>query len=163
MNRSRRVVVAVAASVGLIASGAAASAQEAPPPVLLGRRATTSRTCRRPLRSACRRRWRPRSAARRPLVDRYLDERAKLSGGKRPELTARELHSTLNLKEPAAYAKEGAAPNGADYLHLDAADLKSLRFAGEREVIAPSGESQDPTAAVDNLGETPTAGEVGGW
>jgi hypothetical protein len=46
--------------------------------------------------------------------------------------TAASLRSTVNLDNPAAYDRPGAAPNGADYVRLPVRgrDLRSVRFAG---------------------------------
>ncbi len=79
------------------------------------------------------------------LVDRYVDNaKAKVSGRPRSAVTAYSLNATVNLDNPAAYIKGGAAPNGADYVALRNAKggtlagrtLTSLSFRGAR-TLAP--------------------------
>ncbi|MEV6494920.1 peptidase M6 immune inhibitor A, partial [Actinoplanes sp. NPDC051633] len=59
------------------------------------------------------------------LVDKHTTSRD-------PRFTARSLRSTVNLDNPATYARPGAAPNGADYIRLPVRgrDLRSVRFEG---------------------------------
>jgi hypothetical protein len=59
------------------------------------------------------------------LVDKLVTP-----GDKR--FTAASLRSTVNLDNPAAYDRPGAAPNGADYVRLpvQGRDLRSVRFDG---------------------------------
>ena len=59
------------------------------------------------------------------LVDKHTSSRD-------PRFTSRSLQSTVNLDNLAAYARPGAAPNGADYIRLPVRgrDLRSVRFEG---------------------------------
>ena len=93
------------------------------------------------------------------LVDRYLDSRrAKVDGARLQDVTTRSLDATVNLGNPAAYAKPGAAPNGADYVTLfdgrkAKGALQSVSFAGAR-TLAPqpllwTSTSSTPTAAAN--------------
>jgi hypothetical protein len=56
----------------------------------------------------------------------------KQTSSRDPRFTSRSLRSTVNLDNPAAYARPGAAPNGADYIRLPVRgrDLRSVRFEG---------------------------------
>jgi hypothetical protein len=71
------------------------------------------------------------------LVDRALQPGGKLTGYALNKVTTKSLNAAVNLDNPAAYAKPGAAPNGADYVQLkqDGAvltgnDLSSVTFDG---------------------------------
>ena len=48
-----------------------------------------------------------------------------------PRFTSRSLRSTVNLKNPSAYARPGAAPNGADYVPLKK-NPRSVTFKGAK-------------------------------
>jgi hypothetical protein len=52
------------------------------------------------------------------LVDRALQPGGKLNGYSANKVTTKSLNAAVNLNNPAAYAKPGAAPNGADYVQL---------------------------------------------
>jgi hypothetical protein len=54
------------------------------------------------------------------LLDKLLEDprRSVLVGAQRSRVTSASLRSTLNLANPEAYDKPGAAPNGADYVTL---------------------------------------------
>ena len=52
------------------------------------------------------------------LVDRALQPGGKLNGYSANKVTSKSLNAAVNLDNPAAYAKPGAAPNGADYVQL---------------------------------------------
>lgn len=53
------------------------------------------------------------------LVDKVAgDPGGVVKGIERRRVTARSLRSTVNLDNPSAYGKAGAAPNGADYVRL---------------------------------------------
>lgn len=76
------------------------------------------------------------------LVDKTVGDSADgaMVGVPRDRVVSGSLRSTINLANPDAFERPGAAPNGADYVRLrDAdgaflrgADLKSVRFAGAR-------------------------------
>ena len=55
----------------------------------------------------------------------------KAAGDGDPRFTSRSLRSTVNLKNPSAYARPGAAPNGADYIPLKK-NPKSVVFRGAK-------------------------------
>ncbi len=104
------------------------------------------------------------------LVDRYVDVKGgQVQGIDKGRVTTKSLHATVNLANPAASTKPGAAPNGADYVVLRqnrGALPQSLAFAGAQTVsggAAPSAE-QDPTAAFqDTLFGAEPAGAVANW
>jgi hypothetical protein len=52
------------------------------------------------------------------LVDRALQPGGRLNGYALNKVTTKSLNAAVNLDNPAAYAKPGAAPNGADYVQL---------------------------------------------
>ena len=57
------------------------------------------------------------------LVDRALQPskgKGKLDGYPVGKVTTASLNAAVNLANPASYAKPGAAPNGADYVQLQA-------------------------------------------
>ena len=73
------------------------------------------------------------------LVDKVVGEPGgTIEGIRRDKVIAASLRATVNLDNPAAYDRAGAAPNGADYVRLrDAAgrwlpgsELRSVRFTG---------------------------------
>ena len=72
------------------------------------------------------------------LVDRALQPGGKLNGYSASKVTTKSLNAAVNLDNPAAYAKPGAAPNGADYVRLrrragrcsPAGSLDSVTFDG---------------------------------
>ncbi|MBW8732676.1 MAG: peptidase M6, partial [Terrabacter sp.] len=76
------------------------------------------------------------------LVDRYLGNgKGKATGASVASITSKSLNATVNLANPASYAKPGAAPNGADYVTLfdgtkAKKSLQSLSFSGAR-TLAP--------------------------
>jgi hypothetical protein len=81
------------------------------------------------------------------LVDKIAGAKgSKVTGVKKSAVTTKSLTSTVNLLNPAAYAANGAAPNGADFVplrsdgigYLSGDELKSLTFAG-RKTLAPLG------------------------
>ena len=85
------------------------------------------------------------------LVDRYVDVKGgTVSGIARDRVIARSLDATVNLANPSAYAKAGAAPNGADYLllkhdgkDLRGAALRSFHFSGDAAVLQGPEQSGD--------------------
>ncbi len=103
------------------------------------------------------------------LVDRFVDMKAgKVSGIDKSRVTTESLNATVNLANPAAYSKPGAAPNGADYVVVrqdKAPAPTSLAFAGAQTVTpAQASAEEDPTAAFNDVlfGEEP-AGAVANW
>jgi len=71
------------------------------------------------------------------LVDRALQPGGKLNGYSANKVTTKSLNAAVNLDNPAAYAKPGAAPNGADYVQLKkdgsvlaGSSLNSVTFDG---------------------------------
>jgi hypothetical protein len=80
------------------------------------------------------------------LVDRYLGNGGGNVVGARStsSVTTKSLNATVNLANPASYAKPGAAPNGADYVALrngagttlSGKALSSLSFTGA-STLAP--------------------------
>lgn len=73
------------------------------------------------------------------LLDRYVGEGGEVTGAaSHAEVTTPSLRATVHLADPSAYARPGAAPNGADYVALRGANgeriggqqLQSLSFAG---------------------------------
>ena len=60
------------------------------------------------------------------LVDKLVE-----GGVQDPRFTSRSLRSTVNLKNPAAYARPGAAPNGADYIQLKK-PVNAVTFQGAK-------------------------------
>lgn len=80
------------------------------------------------------------------LVDRYVGGRTHASSTGYPlaKITTPSLFATVNLRNPSAYAKPGAAPNGADYValrstpsrFLKGSDLSSVTFSGDT-TLAP--------------------------
>jgi hypothetical protein len=71
------------------------------------------------------------------LVDRALQPGGKLYGYSANKVTSKSLNAAVNLDNPAAYAKPGSAPNGADYVQLKkdgsvltGASLSSVTFDG---------------------------------
>jgi hypothetical protein len=73
------------------------------------------------------------------LVDKIVGDRFGLMlGVPKSRVTAKTFRSTVNLANPQAYEAAGAAPNGADFVPLQAAngtvlrgrDLRSVRFNG---------------------------------
>jgi hypothetical protein len=90
------------------------------------------------------------------LLD-HVVEHGKVRGIDPRLITAKDLDATLNLHNPAAIGKNGAAPNGADYLLLTdgarlsgGAALKSFVFTGDTTAAPP-----DPTTT--DAGKTPKA------
>jgi hypothetical protein len=92
------------------------------------------------------------------LVDTYADvSGGTVQGIARNRVTTKSLDATVNLANDTAYAKPGAAPNGADYLQLRQGGkaLRSFAFTGDRTTIAPPADPgalavpfvQDPAAA----------------
>lgn len=78
------------------------------------------------------------------LVDRYVDRRGgRVSGVARSRVISTSLNSSLNLGNPASYARPGAPANGADYvglragsgLYLNGKDLRSVRFSGAKTLV----------------------------
>lgn len=69
---------------------------------------------------------------------RWGHRNGRITGALRKDISTRSLDASVNLSNPASYAKPGAAPNGADYVQLRAADgtsltggdLRSLSFTG---------------------------------
>jgi hypothetical protein len=55
----------------------------------------------------------------------------KLTGDRDPRFSSASLRSTVNLKNPASYARPGAAPNGADYVELKK-PLNAVTFRGAK-------------------------------
>ena len=77
------------------------------------------------------------------LVDRALQPGGTLTGHPIADVTTESLNAAVNLDNPAAYAKPGAAPNGADYVRLTkkgsvlpGRDLHALTFDGA-STLAP--------------------------
>jgi hypothetical protein len=80
------------------------------------------------------------------LLDRILgDSRFSIAlGVDKRRVTTKSLRATVNLANPDAYDDPGAAPNGADYVALRGADgktlrgrdLRSLTFAGAKDLPA---------------------------
>jgi hypothetical protein len=79
------------------------------------------------------------------LVDRYIGVKGGTIGGiVDSKVTSKSLSSTVNLDNPAAYARPGAPANGADFvglragtgLYLKGKDLRSLSFTGSK-ALAP--------------------------
>ncbi|WP_305784777.1 immune inhibitor A domain-containing protein [Symbioplanes lichenis] len=73
------------------------------------------------------------------LVDKVAGEaRGATVGVPREKVVAESLRATVNLDNPAAYDRPGAAPNGADYVRLrdargrgwQGSELRSVRFTG---------------------------------
>ena len=95
------------------------------------------------------------------LVDRFVDgKRGQVKGVAKDRVTSRSLHATLNLANPSAYARPGAAPNGADYIVLrnSGAPLpRSFGFSGSRTALAPTPTQDDPLAPLT----APLAGLLG--
>jgi hypothetical protein len=105
------------------------------------------------------------------LVDRFVDVKAgKVSGIAKSQVTSKTLNATVNLANPAAYSKPGAAPNGADYVVIrqnKAPAPTSLAFAGAQTVSradSTAAGEEDPTAAFNDVlfGEEPS-GAVANW
>lgn len=103
------------------------------------------------------------------LVDRFVDVKGgQVKGIEKTRVTSKSLNATVNLANPAAFSKPGAAPNGADYVVLrqgKAALPKSLGFAGAQAVEpAASSSEEDPTAVLNDVlfGEEP-ADAVANW
>lgn len=78
------------------------------------------------------------------LIDRYVGVKGgKVYGPARSRVISKSLNSTLNLGNPASYARPGAPANGADYvglragsgLYLKGKDLRSLRFSGAKTLV----------------------------
>jgi hypothetical protein len=73
------------------------------------------------------------------LLDRLVKQ-GTVTGVAKAEVTSTSLNAAVNLANPATYAKPGAAPNGADYVQLRAADsgllpgdrLAAVHFDGAR-------------------------------
>jgi hypothetical protein len=73
------------------------------------------------------------------LVDGIVGDGGTMRGVPIARVTAPELHSTVNLDNPAAYDTPGAAPNGADYVPLPT-PLRSVVFQGAKYLPAlPTG------------------------
>ncbi|MET7466031.1 hypothetical protein [Nonomuraea sp. NPDC005501] len=80
------------------------------------------------------------------LVDKIVGESARgvMLGVPKKRVSTASLRSTVNLDNPAAYRTAGAAPNGADYVPLQAtggkvlrgSDLRSLSFEGAKTLPA---------------------------
>jgi hypothetical protein len=92
-----------------------------------------------------------------------------VSGADRDTLVSKDLDATLNLADDTCYALAGAAPNGADYVrlrtaggkYLTGAQLRSLSFDGDKTVIVPKSDPDQPlTIGGDDAGD---AGTVEGW
>ncbi|WP_436519995.1 peptidase M6 immune inhibitor A [Actinoplanes sp. HUAS TT8] len=67
------------------------------------------------------------------LVDKEVGEPGgRILGVPRDRVVADGLRSTINLSNPAAYDRAGAAPNGADFVRLPRGVLKSVTFNGSR-------------------------------
>jgi hypothetical protein len=76
------------------------------------------------------------------LVDRIVgnSKRGIMLGVDKRRVTTASLDATVNLANPASYAADGAAPNGADYVTLQKAngkplgrgDLRSIKFQGAK-------------------------------
>lgn len=76
------------------------------------------------------------------LVDKIVggSQRGIMLGIAKARVTTHSVRSTVNLAEMSGYDTPGAAPNGADYVQLRkaagqvlrGADLRSVRFAGDR-------------------------------
>jgi hypothetical protein len=76
------------------------------------------------------------------LLDRLL-KHGTVTGVARDKVTSSGLNAAVNLANPAAYVKPGAAPNGADYVALRTAagplagtGLTGLAFSGSRALDA---------------------------
>jgi Immune inhibitor A peptidase M6 len=99
------------------------------------------------------------------LVDRSVDEGGTVVGRPVPSVTTKSLRATVNLSNPAAYAKPGAAPNGADYVALRGPQgqvvtgkaLRSLSFTGAR-TLAPLPLAWSSTSTVTTATGTVSAG-----
>lgn len=100
------------------------------------------------------------------LVDRFVGGKAgQVKGIAKDRVTSKSLNATLNLANPSAYAKPGAAPNGADYIVLrkSGALPQSFGFSGAQTVTPAAPAQDDPTAALfDIFGEGDTA-PVANW
>ncbi|HUR73144.1 MAG TPA: hypothetical protein VMZ00_02640 [Sporichthya sp.] len=104
------------------------------------------------------------------LVDRFVDVKGgQVKGIDKSRVVARSLNATLNLANPTASAKPGAAPNGADYVVLrqpKGALPASLAFSGAQTTTASSAppSEDDPLAAVDKvLAGQDSSGAVANW
>ena len=110
------------------------------------------------------------------LIDRYLDDpRTKLSGIAKERVTTKSLHSTVNLRNPSAFAVPGAAPNGADYVLLKqggkalaGSALRSVTFSGDRAIAGdPESNAGDIVIPVPDglpiLGTENTGATVDNW
>jgi hypothetical protein len=78
------------------------------------------------------------------LVDHYVDVKGgTVRGIDKARVTTPSLDATVNLANPTAYVKPGAAPNGADYLLLkqNGKTLRSVSFLGDKNVLVPTADS----------------------
>jgi hypothetical protein len=103
------------------------------------------------------------------LLDKLASAKgAKIRGAKVAAVTTKSLDASVNLKEPAAYAKPGGAPNGADYVALRDGDrflrgreLRSLRFTGVRNLPVQANDENPLSAFGEQTGQQGPS--VEGW
>jgi len=92
------------------------------------------------------------------LLDRLASAKgAKVRGANLRAITTTSLDASVNLTEPAAYAKPGGAPNGADYVALRNGDgflagkaLHSVTFTGVRNLLVKAND-ENPLSALGEL------------
>jgi hypothetical protein len=107
------------------------------------------------------------------LLGGFLDHKGKrvgtVSGIDRDKLVSKDIDATLNLGDDTCYALTGAAPNGADYVRLRDAGgkyltgrhLHALSFVGNKEVIVPTSQPDQPLSlGGSDVGDTAA---VEGW
>jgi hypothetical protein len=101
------------------------------------------------------------------LIDHYA-KHGTVIGIDRSVVTAKDLDAMLNLDNPAALGKDGAAPNGADYLLLRDGErvlpgsaLRSFSISAAKTLAAPAGDPNDPTSILG--GSSDTATPIDGW
>ncbi|GAA4936766.1 immune inhibitor A domain-containing protein [Actinoplanes utahensis] len=106
------------------------------------------------------------------LVDKIVDERGGMvKGAARGRVTAGSLDSIVNLDNPAAYGRPGAAPNGADFVRLPRG-FRTVGFDGAKALPATplawtvdagmlfSGNTPNTDAAAVRPVQVPTADPV---
>ncbi|GAA0639205.1 hypothetical protein GCM10009547_49140 [Sporichthya brevicatena] len=106
------------------------------------------------------------------LLDRFVDRKdGQVRGIAKERVTSKSLNATVNLENPASYAKPGAAPNGADYIVLrqgkDALPT-SFGFTGAKMLpgAQESSSGDDPIALLDEIlfgSPEEGAGTVANW
>ena len=99
------------------------------------------------------------------LVDHVVDTKGgTVTGISKSRVTTKSLDAALNLANPTAYDKAGAAANGADYVLLkqNGKSLRSVGFLGGKTV--PAGGGDAGTVSVPAAGDSDSAGaNVHNW